>query len=172
MPAQEPWSLIIGQVASTHGYQGEVKVEPLTDFPERFRDLERVCLQFPDGRESVLAVQSARLAGSRVILKFKQYESREAAAELKGALLKVKPSMAVQLPEGHYFFHQIIGLSVVTTRGEELGKITEVLHTGANDVYVTDQALIPATKEIVRKIDLEAGIMTVEHMEGLIEKRS
>jgi len=171
MAAEEPWSLVIGRVMSTHGYQGEVKVEPLTDFPQRFQDLDQVCLQFPQGRESVLAVESARMAGSRVILKFKQYQSRESAAELRGALLKVKRSMAVDLPEGHYFFHQIIGLLVVTTTGENLGEITEVLRTGANDVYVTDRVLIPATKEVVRDIDLEAGVMTIEPLEGLIESR-
>ena len=171
MAAEEPWSLIIGRVIGTHGHQGEVKVKPLTDFPQRFQDLERVCLQLPAGKESVIGVESARVAGARVLLKFKQYQSRESAAELKGALLKVKPSMAVDLPEGHYFFHQIVGLSVVTTKGDNLGEITEVLRTGANDVYVTERALIPATKEVVRKIDLAAGVMTIEPLEGLIESR-
>jgi 16S rRNA processing protein RimM len=75
--------------------------------------------------------------------------------------------MAVPLPAGQYLVHDLIGLPVVTVAGRDLGRIIDVQRTGANDVYVTERALIPATKAAVREIDLEGGRVVVEDLEGL-----
>ena len=94
--------------------------------------------------------------------------SREAAKALVGATIEIDSRQAVALPENTYFEHDIVGLNVVTTSGRELGPISEILRTGANDVYVTPSCLIPAIEDVVREIDLEAGQMTIEAVPGLL----
>jgi 16S rRNA processing protein RimM len=158
---EEPWSLVIGRVTAPFGTKGEVRVRPETDFPERFGELEEVCLELHGGEERVARVLKARVTPKGVLLSLEGYEDRDRAGALRGAWLKVRPSMAVPLPEGAYYVHQVLGLRAATEEGRDLGEIVEVIRSGANDVYVTPSAMIPATREVVRKIDLEGGRMVV-----------
>jgi 16S rRNA processing protein RimM len=107
------------------------------------------------------------------LLKITGVDSREAAQELVGSTLYIPDSEAVELPAGMYFWHQIIGLTVKSTDGVDLGRVTQILETGANDVYVVEgsqgEVLIPATQEVVHSIDVPAGVITIELMEGLLE---
>jgi len=159
--AEEPWSLVIGRVVAPFGTRGEVRVRPETDFPERFRQLEQVCLELPDGEERVVSVRRARLTPKGVLAWFEGCSDREAAESLRGAWLKVRPGMAVPLPEGSYYLHDIMGLRAVTEDGRDLGEITEVIRSPAHDVYVTGSTMIPAVREVVREIDLPGGRMVV-----------
>jgi len=158
---EEPWSLVIGRVTAPFGTKGAVRVKPETDFPERFRDLEEVCLELLEGQERRCHVAAARITPKGIILSLQECQDRDQAAALRGAWVKVRPSMAPPLPEGSYWVHQIIGLRVFTEEGEDLGEVTEVILSPANDVYVTPAAMIPAVREMVRKIDLETGCMVV-----------
>jgi 16S rRNA processing protein RimM len=158
---EEPWSLVIGRVTAPFGIRGAVRVKPETDFPERFRDLEMVCLELPGGEERVFHVTRSRITPKGIILGFEECRDRSQAAELRRSWVKIKPGMAVPLPAGSYWVHQIIGLRVVTEEGEDLGEITEVIRGPANDVYVTPSAMIPALRRIVRGIDLERGRVVV-----------
>jgi 16S rRNA processing protein RimM len=158
---EEPWSLVIGRVAAPFGTRGEVRVRAETDFPERFRELGDVCLELADGEERVVRVAGARLTPKGILVKLVGYDDRDSVEGLRRALLKVKPSMAAALPEGSYWVHEIIGLRAFTEEGRDLGEITEVLRSPANDVYVTESAMIPAVREVVREIDLEKGRMIV-----------
>ena len=153
----------VGRITAPHGVRGQVKVEPLTDDPRRFSQLGEVCLELPDGQRRDAAVEQAAAGpGGRILLKLKGCDDRDAAAALRGAYILIPRAQAIELPPGRYFVDDILGLEVVTVSGAGLGSVREVLHTGANDVYVTEQVMIPATREVVRKIDVAAGVMVVD----------
>jgi len=155
--------LAVGRIGAPHGVRGQVRVEPLTDYPERFARLGEVCLELSDGRRRRAVVEGGSPgARGRVVLKFKGCDDRAAVEDLRGAYVLIPRAEAVELPSGHYFVDDIVGLEVVTTSGERLGAVREVIRTGANDVYVTDRGMVPATREVVRRIDLAAGAMVVE----------
>ena len=137
-------------------------MEPLTDFPERFARLSGVTLELPTGERRAATVEGSSASDPRILLKLEGVDDREGARALRGAYILIPRSQAISLPEGHYFVDDIVGLQVVTVSGESLGAVREVIHTGANDVYVTERAMIPATREVVRKVDLGAGTMTVD----------
>jgi 16S rRNA processing protein RimM len=158
---KEPWSLVIGQVTAPFGTQGEVRVRLETDFPERFEELDEVCLELPDGREQLVHVRRARITPKGVIMAIAESRSRSEADSLRGAWVKVKPSMAVPLPKGSYWISDIVGLRVVTVQGEDLGEVTEVLRTPAHDVYVTPSTMVPAVREMVLEVDPAGGKIIV-----------
>jgi len=158
---EEPWDLVIGQVAAPFGIHGALRVRPETDRPERFHDLEEVCLELPSGEERIYRISSARLSPKGVTLTLAGCEDRDSAAALRRAWVKIKRSMSIPLPHGSYWMHDIIGLRVVTEEGEDLGEVTEIIRAPGNDVYVTPSAMIPAVREVVREIDLEHRRMIV-----------
>lgn len=152
----------MGRIGAPHGLKGHVRVEPLTDVPERFARLDKVCLAMPGGERRAAAVESASADGVRVLVKLRGVDDRNAAQGLRGAYMLIPRDQAVTLPGGCYFVDDILGLEVMTVGGESLGRVVEVLRTGANDVYATDKAMIPATREVVRSIDLAAGVIVVD----------
>ena len=170
MTPDEPWNLIVGEVAGAHGLEGAVKVRPLTDFPDHLRELEAVMVEVTGSEVGVRRVEWAKVAGGRAIMKIEGVENREQARSLLGARLKIRRSAAASLPSGHYHVRDIVGLSVMTTDGDDLGEVTEVIRAPANDVYVTPRAMIPAVREVVREIDLERRVMIVEPIPGLAEE--
>jgi 16S rRNA processing protein RimM len=154
----------IGRVVAAHGLRGEVKVEPLTDFPERFERGSRLWLA---GTER--AVQSSRWRGRHVYLKLEGVETRDAAEALRGGELRAAPRPLAGADR--YYLHDIIGLRVEDAKGEALGKVADVLSTGANDVYVVrserGELLLPAIEDVVREIDVAGGRIVVEVLPGL-----
>jgi len=164
---EEPWDLVVGQVTAPFGVKGEVKVRPETDLPARFQRLRQVRLELPTGEERFARIRRVRVTAKGVLVTFEGCADRPQAEALHGAWVKIKQSMALPLPEGSYYLHELIGLRVVTEEGRELGEIAEVLKSPAHDVYVTPRAMIPALREIVKCIDLEQGLMVVSLPEGL-----
>jgi len=162
MSEADPWDLVIGRLGPPYGLHGEIRVEPETDFPERFGRLQAVLVQFPDGTSCTLQVAASRVGPQRITLRFVGYDTPEQVKALTGGLLTIRRSQAVPLPAGHYYQHQIVGLQVQDPAGRPLGRVSEVLRTGANDVYVADGLLIPATRQVVKRIDLEQGVMVVD----------
>lgn len=166
--------LQVGVITTCHGVRGEVKVFPTTDDPARFKKLKKVLLD--DGKQCrEMEIMSVKFFKNLVILKFKGLDDRNAAEALKNARLLVTRSQAVRLKKDEYFIADLIGLKVVSEEGEELGTLTDVLQTGANDVYVVEkeqakQLLIPAIKDCIRQVDLEEKIMTVHLLPGLREE--
>ena len=162
-----PGYVAIGRVGALWGVRGAVRVLPLTD---RRRQLAAGRIVTVAGERRTIV--SARWQKGMVYLRLAGIEDREAAAELRGRLLAIAESELEPLPEGQYYRFQLIGLAVVSTDGEELGQVTEVLSTGANDVYVVSghrgELLLPATDEVVREIDLETGRMLVQVLPGLL----
>lgn len=161
--------LEIGRILGPYGLSGEVRVAIVTDFPERFTSLKRVRV---GERLRPYEVESARLLRGEAILKLRGVEDAAAAEALRGEVLRVPIAEAVTPPAEHYYWHQIIGLEVVTTEGESLGRIAEILRTGANDVYVVQgprgEVLIPAIEGVVKEIDLEAGRVVVQPLPGML----
>ncbi len=140
-----------------------VTAEVISDFPERFAALagEEVLLESDAGSRTA-TVAEARASGRKAFLKFQGCESPQQAEAIRGAYVKVSQLQAVSLPEGSYFWHEIVGLQVVDQKGEDLGQITQVLRLPAHDVYITGKVMIPAVKQIVKAIDLAAGRMVVD----------
>ncbi len=158
--------IVIGKTGAPHGVHGELRIIPLTDFPERFQALKEVYV----GSE-LMEVEDCWYHKQFVILKLRQCPDREAAAELTGRLLYVDKADVMPLAEGEYYTFDIIGLEVFDMEGSSLGHVTEVLKTGSNDVYVVSQKgqakqlLVPALKTVVREINLPEGKMTVDLLE-------
>ena len=165
--------ITIGKAVKPFGVKGEMKIEPLTDFPERFNQLNRVYLVSPAGKEVVCDVRSVRYAGSVPFLLFKGYDSPEKAKALNGWMIKVPAEETVPLPEGSYYWFELIGMEVFSESGEKLGSIVDVFETGSNDVYVMKQGrketYLPATKEIVKQVDRKTKRMIIHVVDGLME---
>ncbi len=166
---KSPRYLIIGRVLKPWSYRGELKIEILTDFPDRFASLRTVFLG--DDAKS-FSVERARRHGNAALLKLNGVDSTQAAEKLRNQLVQVAAEDAVRLPKGQHYLYQLIGLRVKTLGGETLGEIVEILDTGANDVYVVREGsreiLIPAIEDVVKEIDLERGEVIVQLIEGLI----
>ena len=163
--------LSIGQIINTHGLRGAVKVYPLTDDISRFKKLKEVYVEENDGIVKY-KVESVKFLSSTVSVKLKGVDSEEAANKLRGFYIKVDRKSAVKLPKDTYFICDLIDLEVYDEKGLLLGTVKDVLQTGSNDVYVIQSSgkdiLIPALKDIVKKIDLENKKILVEMPEGLI----
>jgi 16S rRNA processing protein RimM len=165
--------LRVGVISSTHGVKGEVKVYPTTDDVNRFKSLKNVILD--TGKEHMdLEIQGVKFFKNMVILKFKGYDSIDDIEKYKGKDLLITRDQAVELGPDENFIGDLIGLRVVTEDGEEFGTLTDVIKTGANDVYEVKTAegkevLLPAIKECVLNVDLGSGIVTVHIMDGLLD---
>lgn len=165
--------LRVGVITQTHGIRGEVKVFPTTDDPMRFKKLKHCVVQLK--REDIeLEVQSVKFFKQYVIVKFKNYDSINEIEQFVKKDLMVTRDNAVKCEPGEYFICDLIGLKVITDGGMELGTLTEVLETGANNVYeVTTpddkQILIPVIDECILAHDMKAGTVTVHLLDGLLE---
>ena len=164
--------LRVGVISSTHGIRGEVKVFPTTDDVKRFKKLKNVILD--TGREHLnLEVEGVKFFKQFVILKFKGIDNINDIEKYKGKDLLVDRANAVRLRKDEYFVVDLIGLEVFTEDGEKFGTMKDVLETGANDVYIIDslnygEVLIPAIKQCVLDIDIEANKMVIHLMKGLV----
>ena len=125
----------VGVIASTHGLQGEVNVFPTTEDPNRFKKLKKVTLHTQRGEELELDVVSARFFKKFVIVKFKQFNNINDVEKFRGCELTIPRDAAIKLQPGEYYCADLIGLKIVDEDGTELGTLTEILQTGANDVY-------------------------------------
>jgi 16S rRNA processing protein RimM len=155
-------------VLAPHGIRGELKCAVLTDYPRRFASTERV---FLGPQHQPFTVQRGRLQGRFALLKLEGLDSRDAADRWRNAIVQVPETERVPLPRGHYFWEQIIGLEVRDEDGARLGRVRDILQTGANDVYVVDtdggELLVPAIKDVVRRIDPAKGELVVRLLEGM-----
>jgi 16S rRNA processing protein RimM len=168
----EPQFLVIGQILAPFGIRGAVKVEVMTDFPDRFRGLRTVYLGDKHAPHEVRLAE-VRESGRQAILQFKGFDNPEDAAVLRGQLIFIPIEDAIPLEEGQYYVHQVVGLTVQTDTGETLGVVADVLFTGGNDVYVVEkdghEVLIPVVEDVILNVDLPAGTMLVRLPPGLID---
>ena len=166
--------ITIGQIVAAHGNKGEVKVYPLTDFPNRFEHLKQVVCQLKHGTIT-LTIVSVRYHKELILLQFHEIDDISKAESLIMGLLKIGHEELMPLPEDHYYIFQLLGLDVFTIQGEYLGVISDIQKTGSNDVYVIlhpetgKEILIPALKQFVTVIDLPRRKILVEPIPGLID---
>ncbi len=165
-PNESP-SIAVGRIVGVHGLSGSVRALVLSDVPHRFDTGGSVYIQ--GVRHSITS--STPTPSRQVILKFHGIESPEAAQELVGQQLTVPEAAVPSLPEGEYFHYQLLDLRVFTEEGEDLGRLSEILETGSNDVYIVSddngELLIPALTDVICKVDLDAGVMVVRLPDGL-----
>ena len=162
-----PQFIPIARVLGPWGVRGEVKAEPLTDFPERFVRGETVYL-----RESPVIIESSRPRGNVFVLKISTIDNRDEAEAIRGLFLEIPFSELHPLGEGEYYRFQLIGLNVLSIEGTLIGQVSDVIQTGSNDVYEISsdkgKFLIPSTDEVIKSIDIEKGCMIIELLKGLI----
>jgi 16S rRNA processing protein RimM len=150
----------VGQVGGAYGVEGAVKVIPLTDFEDRFSPGASMLLEGAE-RE----VEWSRPGHPGLVVKLRGIDNRTMADLVRGHYLEVPEAEARPLAEGKFYHHQVVGLTVLTSSGQELGVIAEILERPANDVWVSRDGkvehLIPATKDAVVQVDVDAGRVVV-----------
>lgn len=172
--APEPRFLVVGKVKGAHGLRGELKVEILTEDPHRFGLLKRVFIGLEEEEPVPWILEGFRLHKGQALLVVQGCQDRSSAEALRGQLVQIPLEEAIPLESDEYYEYQILGLEVWTSSGEFLGRVADIIETGANDVYVVagpapghTEILLPAIEEVVVEIDLEAGRLVVELPEGL-----
>ena len=164
----------VAKILRPRGLRGEAVAEVLTDFPERFENLDRVTAVLPNGERRDLILENAWFQKERVVLKFTGLGTVEDAEALRDAEICIDESEAVELEEGEFFDWQLEGCEAVSIEGEPVGKVREVLRTGGTEVLVVDTAdgrevLIPFAESICTEVDIEGKRITVDPPEGLLE---
>ncbi|OCA85462.1 ribosome maturation factor RimM [Bacillus sp. FJAT-27225] len=165
----------VGKIVNTHGIKGEVRVISRTDFPEkRYKKGSTLHLFLPKEKEPLeLVVKAHRQHKNFDLLTFEGYEDINQVEKLRDGILKVRESQLDELEENEYYFHEIIGCTVFTVEGEEVGSITEILTPGANDVWVVKgskgkEYYIPYIEHVVLKVDTKEKTVVIDPLEGLL----
>ena len=176
-----PSRIVVGRILGPHGIKGVLKLQPLTDYPERFRSMDRLVVEFPAPKVGVprapreLTVLGLDVLESKnlFLVRTEEVQTCDEAESLKGGLVTVAPEDRVPLEEDCYWIDDLLGLRVVEQdTGRDLGRVEDVMSTGSNDVYSVRTPegvlkMIPAIAEVVQKVDLEEGTLTVVLLEGL-----
>ena len=159
-PAEE--RVTVGLVRGLHGLGGAVRVEVLSDDPERFAVGS---VLFVEGEQRPLHITWSGPAKPGLLVSFAEVSTRESAESLRDRYLEAIPG--TRLPEGSYYWHQVRGLAVSTTEGESLGSVVDVFRAGGGEVYVVrggdrGEVLVPAVRDVVVELDPPAGRMVVD----------
>lgn len=157
--------LLIGEVLRPQGVKGQVKVRPDTDDPARFLALHEAFIK--KGAEyAPIRVEDVSVRDDGVYLRLDGAQDRNAAEKQRGLLLYIDRAHARQLEENETFICDLIGCAVVDSQGKELGRVTDVLQPGGNDVYVIKtprgEMLLPALRHVIPAVDVEKGEITVD----------
>jgi 16S rRNA processing protein RimM len=171
----EPGSdlVLIARAVKTHGLKGEVVAELLTDFPERFEDLDEVVLVSPGGERKTVIIEEFRFQKDRVVLKIDGYDGIDAAKELIGYEFAVPESDRVQLEDDEFYDWELEGCTV-KVGDESIGQVRSVMKTGGTEILVVSdgsgkEKLVPLASDIVLAIDTSAKTIVVDPPEGLLD---
>ena len=163
----------IGRIVRSHGLDGCLKVRSYLETPEVLYDLSELLVGCNVSEAHRYPLETVGIGKVFFILKLGGIDDRDAADGLRGAPVWMPAEKMGKLPEGEYYWREIIGLQVVTEEGRKLGRIEAVFPTGSNDVYVCREGereiLLPAVDEVVRRIDTGSGVMVVRLLKGLVE---
>jgi len=159
----EPVFLVVGKLRRPHGFRGELLMEVFTDFPERLKPGKEVYL---GDQHRPIKFKSVRVQGSDLLVTFRGIDDEKKAGELRNLQVLVRTDALPDLPDGVYYHHQLVGLTVEDESGKIFGKLDEVLQTGSNDVYIVRDAdgkevLFPALEDVIVSVDLEHQLMIV-----------
>jgi 16S rRNA processing protein RimM len=169
-PIGEPDFLVVGKLRRPHGVRGEILMDVYTDFPER---LKAGVVVYIGSEHTPAQIRSTRWQPPAMLIAFEQYETREEASVLRNLLVQVRADDRPPLDDGEYYHHQLLGMQVIEESGENLGILSGILETGANDVFVVTtpegrEVLLPAVDEVLLEIDLDRKQMRVHLLPGLI----
>jgi len=162
--------IVVGKIVAPAGIRGEVKVIMLTDFPERFERGNELVLKPPKGEPRRVKIVGQKPHKGGLTIKLAGVDTRDDAEALRDSEFVISEGELGELPAGQFYLFDIIGLKVVTDDGRECGEVTEVLQSGANDVYVTSTGLcIPALRDVVAEVDLDKGKIVIRPVPGLLD---
>ncbi len=176
-PSSAPQFLILARILRPHGVRGDFVVQIVTDFPDRLNDLDAVYVGTDPSDPRRLAEQhvtwARRHRNDQWLIHLEGIDDRDEADHFRSQYICVSLADAVPLEADEVYLFQVIGLDVHTVEGENLGKVVDIIETGANDVYVIrgeayGEILIPAIESVIRSINVEASLMTVELPAGLL----
>jgi 16S rRNA processing protein RimM len=170
--ADGPAYLIVGKIRRPHGVHGEVKAEIYSDFPGGLSPQKIVYI---GDKHSKLVISSKRPCNEGLLIGFEGVTTPEQASRYRNQILSIAAADVSELPDGKFYFHELLELEVKDEQGKLLGTLTEIIETGANDVYVVTDAsgretLIPAIPAVVLDVDLETKTMKVHLLPGLVEE--
>lgn len=159
--------VLVGVVRRPYGQGGEVRVDELSDYPQRFAPGAAITI----AGDAFVIARSRRVKRVRV-LKLEGVDTREAAAALANQDIHVDAAELQPLPDGTYYHYDLIGMAVATADGAELGEVNEILATGANDVLVIEgesgEALVPLIADVVKSVDTDARRIVIDPPPGLL----
>lgn len=171
--AADEW-IAVGTIVGAFGIRGDVKIQPLTDFPERF---ERTPTLYLGDKHTPHAVVSARLHKRIVVAHLAGIDTATDAERLRGVTVYVPEAELVALPANSYYLHDLIGLRVEHVDGTPLGVVTDVVGAGGNDLFVVrtlagSEVMLPAVKEFVKAVDIAQGVLRVAPIPGLFDENA
>ncbi|TQR20900.1 ribosome maturation factor RimM [Psychrobacillus vulpis] len=165
----------VGKIVNTHGIWGEIRVISTTDFAdERYEVGSELAIFKADGSKPILVkVASHRKHKNFDLLTFEGYSLLKDVEVFRDATLKVSEKNLSDLEDNEFYYHEIIGCTVVSTEGEEIGKVTEIIQTGANDVWAVQPAkgkthYIPYIEDVVKNVDVNNKKIIIEVLDGLL----
>lgn len=169
----EDW-IAVGEVAGTFGVRGQLKVAPLTAFPERFAHTPTV---YVGKKRSPYHVLDARPHKKHILLQLESVVDLDAAESLRGAILWIPAGQIAALPDDQFYVHDLIGMHVCHVNGTNLGVVTDVLAMPGSDLFVVrtpdgGEALLPAVKAFVKAIDAHSRVVTVDPIPGLFDDQA
>jgi 16S rRNA processing protein RimM len=169
--SRRPEFIVVGRIGRPRGISGEVYIEPATDAPDRFLELQEVYL-IADGRRRQVKLQSVQIIGNRPVVRIEGVNSREEAARIQHLSIEIPSAQAQALPGGQYYQFDLIGCRVVGKDGTEYGEVTEVLFYPASDIYrITSprfgETLLPAVDRFIVSIDIVAKQILIDPPAGL-----
>ena len=163
----------IGRVVKPHGVKGKIKVNILERISTDFFSIDEVFIEDSRGRVQTYEIMEATPQPPRLILRLKGIETIEKVEPLIGKEILISKDSLPKLEEGEYYWFEILGMIVETEAGKRIGRVKEILPTGANDVYIIEgkrgEILLPATDEVIQRIDIKKGLIQVIRIEGLWE---
>ena len=165
----EPGFLVVGKLLHPHGVRGEIVMAVYTDFPERIHAGVELLI---GSQHITLKVRGRRWHQDAMLVSFRDLDTPEAVGVHRNQMVYVSAADRPELPDGELYHHQVVGLQVVSDQGEDLGRVTEILETGANDILVVrgqsgPELLLPFIDSVILKVDLQAGRIYAHLLPGL-----
>jgi len=167
--------IAVGRISGTHGIRGQVRLHSYSGNLESLQAAHDALLRFPGGNSRQVKIKRAADHSGKILLALDAVDSIEQAEELIGCELLLQRDHLPPPAADEYYWHDLLGLSVVTDEGQTLGTIKDIMETGANDVYLVRddvqrrEYLIPAIARVISSINLQTGIMTITPLEGLLD---
>ena len=165
--------ILLGKVAATHGIKGQLRIVPYSGSGETFLALKSVLLRNASGKTDEHELAAVSSHGRKVLVALKGYTDINQVIPFVGSEVLIKREQLPPVEEGEFYWHDLIGMKVVTDTGRHLGILESIIETGSNDVYVVtsgkQEILVPALEDVVVSVDLAAKVMTVTPVEGLFD---